>query len=153
MDVRELVAGRYEIVRPLGAGGMGEVLLARQLNLDRLVVLKRTRPGIEIAALADEARLAARLHHPNIVSILDVIDRDGAPVLVMELVAGVPLRELIERARGAMSIALALAIASDVLRGLAYAHATRVVHGDVHPGNIMVTFAGVTKLIDFGISR
>jgi len=103
--------------------------------------------------LADEARVVARLHLPNILSILDVVDRDGAPILVMELVAGVPLRELIDHAPQAMPVAVALAIASDVLRGLAYAHAARVVHRDVNPSNIMVTFAGVTKLIDFGISR
>jgi tetratricopeptide (TPR) repeat protein len=153
MDVREMVAGRYEIVRPIGGGGMGDVFLARQVNLDRLVVIKSARPGTDVAVLADEARLVARLHHPNIVSILDVVERDGAPILVMELVAGVPLRELIDHAPGAMPIAVALAIASDVLRGLAYAHAARVVHRDVNPSNIMVTFAGVTKIIDFGISR
>jgi serine/threonine protein kinase/tetratricopeptide (TPR) repeat protein len=158
----EVVADRYEIVRPLATGGMGEVLLARQLNLDRLVVLKRAvneHSGRELRALADEARVAARLHHPNIVSVLDVIDAEANPVVVLELVVGVPLRDVIDRAPGGLPVDVALAIAIDVLRGLAYAHAVRsgdragVVHRDIKPRNVMVTFAGVTKLIDFGISR
>jgi hypothetical protein len=155
----ELVGGRYEIVRSLGRGSMGEVLLARQLSLDRLVVVKRVVDAQSAPALVEEAWVAARLHHPNIVTILDVLELDGEPIVVMELVVGVSLRELMEQAPDGVPVEVALAIAIDLLRGLAYAHAVRsgdhvgVVHRDVEPRNVMVTFAGVTKLIDFGISR
>jgi tetratricopeptide (TPR) repeat protein len=159
--VDELLAGRYQLVRTLGRGGMGEVVLARQLNLDRLVVVKRvtdTSSQRNVRALVEEARIAARLHHPNIVSVLDVID-DGQPLVVMEFVAGVSLRDLIEDAPDGLALEVALPIAVDLLRGLGYAHGVKsgdaigVVHRDVKPRNVMVTFSGVTKLIDFGISR
>ncbi|HWU87992.1 MAG TPA: serine/threonine-protein kinase, partial [Kofleriaceae bacterium] len=159
----KLAGGRYEIVRPLASGGMGEVLLARQVNLDRLVVIKRAvnrHSGRELRALVVEAHVAARLHHPNIVSVLDVIDAEANPMVVLELVVGVPLRDLIDLAPDGLPVDVALAIITDVLRGLAYAHSVDggddvvgVVHRDVKPRNVMVTFAGVTKLIDFGISR
>jgi serine/threonine protein kinase/tetratricopeptide (TPR) repeat protein len=142
---------------------MGEVLLARQVNLDRLVVVKRAvngHSGRELRALIDEAHVAARLHHPNIISVLDVIGDPANPMVVLELVVGVSLRDLIDRAPDGLPIAVALAIITDVLRGLAYAHSVSggdrvvgIVHRDVKPRNVMVTFAGVTKLIDFGISR
>lgn len=157
-----LVAGRYQIIRSIGRGGMGEVLLARQLNLNRLVVIKRVieeHSNQHIEALLDEARNAARLHHPNIVSVLDVSELDEAPFIAMELVIGVSLREMIDRTRGGLVPPIALTIIADVLRGLAYAHGVRqgthvgMVHRDIKPRNVMVTFAGVTKLIDFGISR
>ncbi len=142
---------------------MGEVLLARQVNLDRLVVIKRAvneHSGRELRALIDEAHVAARLHHPNIISVLDVIGDPANPMVVLELVVGVSLRDLIDRAPDGLPIAVALAIITDVLRGLAHAHSVPggdhvigIVHRDVKPRNVMVTFAGVTKLIDFGISR
>src|SRR5689334_12207193 len=133
---------------------MGEVLLARQRNLGRLVVLKQVlaeQPRDRVEALLEEARLAAQLHHPNIVSVLDVGDDERAFV-AMEYVAGVTLRELLRRAPAGLPAEVAIAIALDVLRGLAYAHKVKrganvgVVHRDVKPRNIMVTFAGVTKL-------
>jgi predicted ATPase len=141
---------------------MGEVFLAQQINLNRLVVIKQVPPGRaseqHVRALLEEARVAARLHHPNIVSILDV-SRDGeVPFVAMEYLAGVSLREMIERSL-ALPLSVALPIALDLLRGLSYAHQVRtgkhlgVIHRDVKPRNVMVTFAGVTKLIDFGISR
>ncbi len=159
----KLVGDRYDLVRPLASGGMGEVVLARQVNLDRLVVIKRAvnqHSSRELRALVDEAHVAARLHHPNIVSVLDVVDASANPMIVFELVVGVSLRELIDRTPDGLPVAVALAIITDVLRGLAYAHSVPggdqvvgVVHRDVKPRNVMVTFAGVTKLIDFGISR
>jgi serine/threonine protein kinase/tetratricopeptide (TPR) repeat protein len=160
--VDELVAGRYQLVRTLGRGGMGEVLLARQLNLDRLVVVKRVtdiKSKRSLRALVDEAKIAARLNHPNIVAVLDVIDTAEQPLVVLEFVAGVSLRELIEESPAGLPLEIALPIAIDLLRGLGYAHGVRsgdavgVIHRDVKPRNVMVTFAGVTKLIDFGISR
>jgi serine/threonine protein kinase len=162
-DPGKLLSDRYDIVRPLASGGMGEVLLARQINLDRLVVIKRAvngQSGRELRALVDEAHVAARLHHPNIVSVIDVIGVAANPMVVLELVVGVSLRELIDRTPDGLPVDVALTIITDVLRGLAYAHAVSggenvvgIVHRDVKPRNVMVTFAGVTKLIDFGISR
>ena len=159
----KLVGDRYDIVRPLATGGMGEVLLARQVNLDRLVVIKRAvneHSSRELRALVDEAHVAARLHHPNIVSVIDVIDAAASPMVVLELVVGVSLRDLIDRSPHGLPVDVALAIITDVLRGLSYAHSVPggdhvigLVHRDVKPRNVMVTFAGVTKLIDFGISR
>ena len=143
---------------------MGEVFLAQQINLNRLVVIKQILPAKlgeqSVKALLDEAHVAARLHHPNVVSVLDVSRDNEHPFVAMEYLAGVSLREMIERAHpGAIPMEVALPIAIDLLRGLAYAHGVRagkrtgVVHRDVKPRNVMVTYAGITKLIDFGISR
>jgi predicted ATPase len=143
---------------------MGQVYLAQQLNLNRLVVIKRViaekANDHGIRALLEEARVAARLHHPNVVSVLDVSNDGGAPFIAMEYLSGVTLRDMIERAApDALPLEVALVITLDLLRGLAYAHGVRtgkhqgVVHRDVKPRNVMVTFAGVSKLIDFGISR
>jgi predicted ATPase len=160
----QVIGGRYRIVRSLGRGGMGQVYLGQQLNLNRLVVIKKlvaertNEQGIR--ALIDEARVAARLHHPNIVSVLDVNADSGMPFIAMEYLSGVTLRDMVERATPeALPLGVAIVIALDLLRGLAYAHGvktgkhTGVVHRDVKPRNIMVTYAGVSKLIDFGISR
>ncbi len=158
----ELIAGRYELVRELGRGGMGEVLLARQVNLGRLVVIKRVIPEQSmrlVRALLDEARLAARLHHPCIVSVLDVSADDVEAFVAMEYVAGVTLRDMLHRAPEGLPLEVALEIGLDVLRGLSYAHGVRsgdnvgIVHRDIKPRNVMVTFSGDTKIIDFGISR
>ncbi|MDB4954843.1 MAG: hypothetical protein JWO36_2412 [Myxococcales bacterium] len=143
---------------------MGQVYLAQQLNLNRLVVIKRvvseraTDQGMR--ALIEEARVAARLHHPNVVSIIDVSSDGGSPFIAMEYLSGVTLRDMIERATpDALPLEVALVITLDLLRGLSYAHGVRtgkhqgVVHRDVKPRNVMVTFAGMSKLIDFGISR
>ena len=141
---------------------MGEVLLARQTNLGRLVVIKRVpsdHPAKHVRALLAEARLAARLHHPCIVSVLDVSADDEEPFVAMEYVPGVTLREMLEKAPDGLPVAIALFVAIDVLRGLAYAHGVRsgsstgVVHRDIKPRNVMVTFAGDVKLVDFGIAR
>jgi serine/threonine protein kinase len=143
---------------------MGQVYLAQQLNLNRLVVIKRVvaeRTGAHaIRALLEEARVAARLHHPNVVSVLDVSHDGESPFIAMEYLSGVTLRDMIERSSpGAVPLEVALVVTLDLLRGLSYAHGVRtgqhmgVVHRDVKPRNVMVTFAGVSKLIDFGISR
>lgn len=157
-----LIAGRYDIVRELGRGGMGEVLLARQVNLGRLVVIKRVLPEHAtrfVKNLLEEARIAARLHHPCIVSVLDVSRNDEEPFVAMEYVAGVTLRDMLHRAPEGLPVEVALRVALDILRGLDYAHGVRsgesvgIVHRDIKPRNLMVTFTGDAKIIDFGISR
>ncbi|MBP6631699.1 MAG: protein kinase [Kofleriaceae bacterium] len=159
-----LLGRRYRLLRTLGRGGMGEVHLAHQLNLGRLVVIKLVGPAqaalTNVRALLDEARVAARLHHPNVVSVLDVSGDGEPPFVVLEYLAGVSLREVIDRlAPEVVPTSIALTVAVDLLRGLHHAHGVRhpggvgVVHRDVKPRNVMVTFAGVSKLIDFGISH
>ena len=158
-DDDEPLAGRYQVLRVLDRGGMGEVVIARQLNLDRLVVVKRPLGSARATrAVLEEARVAARLHHPNIITVLDVSAEP--PFVAMEYVAGVSLREVLERAGpDGLPLDVALVIALDLLRGLAYAHTVEhgphvgLVHRDIKPRNVMVTFAGATKVIDFGISR
>ncbi|HUS31654.1 MAG TPA: protein kinase [Kofleriaceae bacterium] len=158
-----LLAERYEILRELGRGGMGEVLLARQVNIGRLVVIKRVLGELasekHVRMLLEEAQIAARLHHPCIVAVLDVSREVSEAFIAMEYVAGVSLRELLVKAPTGLPKEVALQIAFDVLRGLDYAHGVKsgefvgVVHRDIKPRNVMVTFAGDTKVIDFGISR
>ncbi|HEX5070106.1 MAG TPA: protein kinase [Vicinamibacterales bacterium] len=148
--------GVYEIVRSLGAGGMGEVYQARDTRLGRLVAIKFV--SAELAAdhvaserLAREARLTSLLNHPNIVTVHDVGDMDGRPFIVMEFVAGQSLHSLIQRGR--LKPARAVEIASEVADGLAVAHEAGVVHRDLKPRNIMLTEDGRAKIVDFGVGK
>ncbi|WNG32514.1 protein kinase [Archangium violaceum] len=149
--------GRFEILAPMGRGGMGQVFRARDETLRREVALKflLPRPGFEELALA-EARAVARLDHENIVRIFDVAEwsrtpgRDRVPFLVMECLEGESLAALLERERPTLRRALEMleAIAS----GLAHAHARGIVHRDLKPGNVFLTREGAVKLLDFGLS-
>jgi len=148
--------GVYEIVRSLGAGGMGEVYQARDTRLGRLVAIKFV--SAELAAdhvaserLTREARLTSLLNHPNIVTVHDVGDLDGRPFIVMEFVAGQSLHGLIQRGR--LKPARAIEIASEVADGLAVAHDAGVVHRDLKPRNIMLTEDGRAKIVDFGVGK
>jgi len=148
--------GVYEIVRSLGAGGMGEVYQARDTRLGRLVAIKFV--SAELAAdhvaserLAREARLTSLLNHPNIVTVHDVGDLDGRPFIVMEFVDGQSLHSLIQRGR--MKPARVIEIASEVADGMAVAHDAGVVHRDLKPRNIMLTDDGRAKIVDFGVGE
>jgi serine/threonine protein kinase len=153
--VTALPAG-FELVRTLGAGGFGEVVLARQTGLDRLVAVKR----IHAHALADadalerfrrEGTVLARLTHPAIVRVLD-FRRDGQDaLLVMEYVEGASLADLLDE--GALSVPAALTALGDVADALAAAAAHGVAHRDVKPGNVFVLPGGHAKLGDFGLAR
>lgn len=152
----ERLTGRYEVRSLLGRGGMGEVYEADDLVLGRTVALK-VLPG---AAAADqgflarfrrEARTAASLSHPNIVAVHDLVTDGGRVFLVMELVPGRSLSELLAD-EGPLAPARAASIARQVADALAYAHDHGVVHRDMSSGNIMVTSAGVAKVLDFGIA-
>jgi serine/threonine-protein kinase len=142
------IAGRYEILSPLGRGGMARVMRAKDLMLGREVALKLLdgKASPELAARFDrEARAIARLDHPGCVRILDSSER----YLVMELLAG---ETLAQRMRdGALDEARALLIARRMLAALAHAHARGVVHRDVKPSNVMLVGARVV-LIDFGLA-
>ncbi|QRK10737.1 protein kinase [Archangium violaceum] len=150
--------GRFEILAPMGRGGMGQVFRARDETLRREVALKflLPRPGFEELALA-EARVVARLDHENIVRIFDVAEwsrtpgKDRVPFLVMECLEGESLAALLVRERPTLRRALELleAIAS----GLAHAHERGIVHRDLKPGNVFLTREGTVKLLDFGLSH
>ena len=163
------VFDKYRIIERLGHGGMGDIYLARPLadqGLDRLVVIKRLRPDVRQPdandRLLQEARITARLAHPNIVSLFELGEADGAPYLVMEHVHGRSLMQIIEAGEGAaLPLQAALQIGIRVCRALSFAHdyvdergrLHEIVHRDVKPRNILVSFAGEVKLIDFGVAK
>jgi eukaryotic-like serine/threonine-protein kinase len=167
---RDEVLGKYRIVLPLGQGGTADVYLAvaeGPSGFHKLVVLKVLRPcfgddpDFRSMFLA-EARLAARLHHPNIVQTNEVLEIDGAPILVMEYLEGQPLSQVIVRGKGAgFTTAMHLRVLIDALAGLHRAHELAdfdgtplaVVHRDVSPQNVFVTVEGQAKVLDFGIAK
>jgi len=143
------MSSRFEVRGTLGGGGTTEVLRAVDRRLDRSVALKRVPPE-----LGDEAQLLARLEHPNIVRIYDVVAREGAQYLVMELVDGESLAALLHRteATAPLPLARAIPILLGVTRALAHAHEHGVVHRDLKSENVLIGVDGSPKLIDFGLS-
>jgi eukaryotic-like serine/threonine-protein kinase len=146
--------GRYELLKPLGAGGMGEVFLGRDTRLDRLVAIKRVLaledPGAS-HRIAREARIVAQLNHPNIATVFDVVDHDGLPHIVMEYVEGATLASCLRASP--LSEAQAVGYARQIADALSYAHAHGIVHCDIKPSNIMINVEGLPKVLDFGIAR
>ena len=148
--------GPYRIIRPLGAGGMGEVLLADDPKFGRQVALKRpsTRAGDSPAAderVRQEARAVGALSHPNIAAIFDVFDLDGRPHIVMEYVEGETLAQV--AARGPVEVPRAIDISLQIVDALVEAHAHGVVHRDLKPGNIILTADDRVKVLDFGLAK
>jgi eukaryotic-like serine/threonine-protein kinase len=155
-----LVAGRYELLAVLGHGAMGTVWRARDQVLAREVAVKEVRyPRLMSAhdrAVARErslreARVAARLTHPGVVTVHDVIEAEGSPWIVMELVPARSLSRVLAE-DGPMSPARAAGMGKVLLEALGSAHAAGVVHRDVKPGNVLITAEGRTVLTDFGIA-
>jgi serine/threonine-protein kinase len=150
--------GRYRLEHPLGHGGMATVYLARDAELDRPVAVKILAASLAGDAafrkrLLREARLAARLSHPNVVSVYDVgKTEDGRPYIVMECVEGVTLADLL-RELGRLPADEAVGLAVQACRGLAHAHAAGLVHRDVKPQNLLLRKDGTLKVADFGIAR
>jgi serine/threonine protein kinase/tetratricopeptide (TPR) repeat protein len=148
--------GVYEIVAPLGAGGMGEVYRAHDPRLDRDVAVK-VLPAEFVAdperlkRFEREARATAALSHPNILAVHDVGTHEGVPYLVEELLEGESLKERLDR--GALSTGEALRIAGEIARGLAAAHEKGIVHRDLKPGNVFLTRDGTVKVLDFGLAK
>jgi serine/threonine protein kinase len=163
--------GRYEIIRPLKRGGMAELFLAHSAGIEgfeKKVVIKRILPEMArdaeyVTMFLEEARLAVGLHHSNIVQVFDVGEDDGSPFYAMEFLDGEDVHGLLRAAylRGGVPIEHALAIAIGAAAGLHHAHEQRdadgralgLVHRDVSPHNIAVTFDGGVKLLDFGVAR
>jgi serine/threonine protein kinase len=151
-----VVAGRYEIERPLGHGAMAVVDLARDRELGRHVALKRLAENLARDAdfrgrFLREGKLAAQLSHPNIVRVFDVGEFDGRPYIAMEHVDGETVADLIARRR-TVTPAEAADIGAQAARALAAAHAAGLVHRDVKPHNLLLRRDGVLKLGDFGIA-
>ncbi|MCS7297195.1 MAG: serine/threonine protein kinase [Bacteroidia bacterium] len=147
---------KYEVIRPLGEGGMGVVYLALHKRLDRKVAIKAIAPYLaRDPAIRErftaEAAVLARLNHPHIVTLYDYIEEENALYLIMEYVEGQPLSEILQT--GALSPTLVHKYFSQVLDAFAYAHEQGVVHRDIKPSNIMITADGRVKILDFGVAR
>ena len=148
--------GPFEIVAPLGAGGMGEVYRARDPRLGRDVAIKAlpaefARDPARLARFEREAKLLASLSHPNIAGIHGLEEVDGARYLVLELVEGETLAARLSR--GALAVDEACEVCRQVATGVEAAHENGVVHRDLKPGNIMLTPSGAVKVLDFGLAK
>jgi tetratricopeptide (TPR) repeat protein/tRNA A-37 threonylcarbamoyl transferase component Bud32 len=148
--------GPYRILKPLGAGGMGEVFLAYDDRLDRKVAIKRIRP--EAGANPErrerfrrEARMAARLSHPAIVQVFDILQDNGSDYIVLEYVEGTSLRDLVDR--GPLEVRQVLDLVRELADGLDAAHREGIVHRDLKTENILITPSGRPKITDFGIAK
>jgi serine/threonine protein kinase/Tfp pilus assembly protein PilF len=146
----------YKILKKIGEGGMGEVYLAEDTKLRRKVALKFLPHGFAsdtdaLARFKREARAAASLDHPNIITIHDVAEYENRPYIVMAYVEGELLSDLI--ARKELSLERAIEIASGVCSGLARAHEASVVHRDIKPANIVIATDGQPRILDFGLAK
>ena len=166
------VLSNYQLLKRLAVGGMAEIFLARQElhgGLYKLVAIKRVRPNLAVQErfvqmFLDEARLAARFNHPNIVQITDLGQHENAYYIAMEYIHGEDIKSIIRRCsrtKQRLPLEHATKIGAEILGGLHYAHTQKipdrdqlgVVHRDVSPHNVIVSFQGGVKLIDFGIAK
>lgn len=153
----ELLAGKYEVGREIGSGGMGVVYAGRDRSLDRAVAIKRMREEIrwdprERARFVAEAKLVAKLKHPHIVEIHAIVEEDGEVYLIFEHIAGRTLHQIVAQEKK-----LPFETARDLFRGVAsaldYAQSLGVIHRDLKPANVMVDAEGRVRVMDFGIAR
>jgi TolB-like protein len=149
--------GPYEILEPLGAGGMGEVYRARDGRLGRVVAIKLLRRDLaadpdRIERFEREARSASALNHPNIVTIHDVGVEGSTSYIAMEWVDGTSLRELVAAGKP-QPAPVVVKIGAQIAEGLAKAHGAGIVHRDLKPDNVMVTRDGLVKILDFGLAK
>ncbi len=161
IDEGQLIAGHYRLLEQVGSGSMGVVWRARDERLERIVGIKQLllQPGLTDEQKQDarrralrEARIAAKLHHPNAIVVFDVAEHDGDPCIVMEYL---PARSLavVLGDQGSLSVEEVAALGTQIASAIAVAHASGIVHRDIKPGNILITDSGVAKITDFGIAR
>ena len=148
--------GHYEIVRQIGAGGMGEVYLAQDKKLDRKVAIKIlnekfSRHESNLQRFIQEAKAASALNHPNILVIHEIGETEEANFIVSEFIEGKTLREVIEKLP--MRLSEVLEISIQIANALVAAHAARIVHRDIKPENIIVRPDGFVKILDFGLAK
>ncbi len=150
--IGEIINDRYRLDSILGHGGMGAVYRGHDLQLERDVAIKLLNQVVfvqdEQDRLLNEARLIAKLRHPNIVSVYDVGDYGGAPFFVMEYVDGGSMRD-----RPSSDFDDNVRVTIQICRGLAYAHDKGIIHRDLKPENVLLEKQGRVKLADFGIAR
>ncbi len=154
-DLTGTTLGKCELISRIGQGGMGHVYKAKHTGLDKLVAVKvlpreLSRNDVLRERFMNEARMAGQLEHPNITPVYAVDAHDGQPYLVMQLVDGVPVSRLVSR-QGVDPL-LAVKIAAQAARGLAYAHKRGVVHRDIKPDNLLILNSGRVKISDFGVA-
>jgi serine/threonine-protein kinase len=158
--VGQVFLGRYQVLEPIGSGGMGTVFKGWDPKLQRYVALKtvhldaslpRESPGAQVSSLLSEAVTVARFSHPNIVAIYDVEDIGDAAFIAIELIDGRSLERYLSHA-GALSVAESVPLGAALARGLAAAHAQGVVHRDMKPANVLLGRDGSIKVADFGIA-
>src|SRR6202047_3792501 len=148
--------GPYEIIAPLGAGGMGEVYRARDTHLGRTVAIKILPTAFSahqdrLHRFQEEARSASALNHPNIITIHDLGQEGSTHYIAMELVEGKTLRELL--GSGPLPMRKAIEIAAQVAEGLTKAHEAGIAHRDLKPENLMISHDGLVKILDFGLAK
>ena len=146
--------GPYEILAPVGAGGMGEVYKARDPRLGRDIAIKVLPSTFSadperLTRFEQEARAAAALNHPNILAVHDIGQHNGSPYIVSELLEGQTLRERLNG--GALPVRKAVECAVQIAHGLAAAHEKGITHRDLKPENVFVTSDGRVKILDFGL--
>jgi serine/threonine protein kinase len=161
IDEGQLIAGHYRLLEQIGSGSMGIVWRARDERLERIVGIKQLllQPGLSEEQKQDarrralrEARIAARLHHPNAIVVFDVAEHDGDPCIVMEYLAARSLAAVLGD-QGSLSVEEVAALGTQIASAIAVAHASGIVHRDIKPGNILITDSGIAKITDFGIAR
>jgi WD40 repeat protein len=150
------VVGRFELLRVLGQGGFGVVFEARDRELNRFVAFKAMRasragPDALVQPLHEEAEAAARLNHPNVVTLHDYGLHQGTPYLILELLRGETLQDRVRR--GPLPLDEGVRVALAMARGLVHAHGQGVLHRDLKPGNVYLTEDGGVKILDFGLAR
>src|SRR5436309_2551408 len=148
--------GHYQIIKPLGSGGMGEVYLASDTRMDRKVALKLlpqyfTEDHERVRRFQQEARAALTLNHPNIVTIYEIGQADGRQFIATEFIQGETLRQ--RMSHGPLKLGESIDIASQVAGGLTAAHEAGIIHRDIKPENVMLRRDGYAKVLDFGLAK